>query len=215
MEFDKKIWPKRHELTKEYFTALREYEENRETENNSALCVQNYFRSHKVRVQLRNLNAKALIIQRVFRGFLGRRTALLKGCERDLKNQQDEYNAFATKIQKVWRGHRSRGKKMDYYARKRYINELYEKSTELMDKLNADRQQKEEEHERKLAEKRDREFQTLSQNLNHLRSTESIKGIYGDQDPRLTRTAFGKTMDEQLKMASKKYHSKLRRKFEE
>jgi hypothetical protein len=66
-------------------------------------------------------------IQRVYRGYAGRKqfTKLLIKLNKDIR--MDYYNSQATLIQKVWRGYHSRRTIFDYYGRKKYLVEVGQK----------------------------------------------------------------------------------------
>lgn len=199
------LWEGRRDVIKDYFNALREYERMRPIENASAVCVQQYFRAYKVRDDLETQRKAAIMIQKTWRGFLGKRRIKVIRSHQNYEKWMKHYHFYATQIQKIWRGYDSRKTKLDFYERKKYLESLRKQGETTMKELNETRRLREIEAREFANKKRQEEFENLTENLHHLVSTKSIKGVYGDPLPSMTRTAFGTSMDEHLKNASKRY----------
>ena len=97
-------------------------------ENNAALKIQAWFRGNKVRAYLKHLHKQATIVQKVFRGSIGRRI-FRKFLEQRLKQMRlDFYCNKAVMIQKHWKGYYSRKYIFNYYKRKAYLIAVQQKN---------------------------------------------------------------------------------------
>lgn len=205
------IWEKKNkEIIKDYFQTLRDYEANRNKENFSATCLQSYYKAFEVRRHMELLRKSAILIQKTFRGYLGRRRALIRKSEIQYETTLKLYHSYSTKIQKIWRGFKSRRDGLDFYQRKQYIENIKKEGELMVEKMNKERQRQEEEAKKRYEENKKKKFEYLTERSHHLISTKSILGVYNDPHPDLQRTAFGETMDSHLKKASKRA---LRRRF--
>lgn len=102
-------------------------------EFHAARKIQCLYRGYKCRQHIKYLNCMAILIQKTYRGYMGRklyRTILEDTVQRKLINF---YNNQAITIQKVYRGFRSRKTKFDYYKLKRWISLVVRKNYELLD----------------------------------------------------------------------------------
>lgn len=110
-----RLWEKRECVLDEVVTFSQNAEKFRELEFNAALKIQSWYRGCRLRAYLRRLHACALIIQRNYRGFLGRKKYGRQLKEFLKERRQWHYDTMATKIQSLWRGYYVRQFVFDYY----------------------------------------------------------------------------------------------------
>ncbi|GBG24227.1 Spermatosis-associated protein 17 [Hondaea fermentalgiana] len=180
--------------------ALQERDEAKEEELGATVLIQRQVRRHFAYQLYKRKRFACLEISRVFRGHCGR-----LACARLQKLLDDEalmsmFHYQACAIQHVFRGFHSRKYKHDFHARKAYIANILEKSSELRMQLAANRERAtQEEQERKLREMQD-DFKKVAQKLHHLLSTKSRPGVYNSpyalEGP---PTAFGVPVEEHLR----------------
>ncbi|XP_037835593.1 spermatogenesis-associated protein 17 isoform X4 [Kryptolebias marmoratus] len=119
-----KIKSAEEEFRKKYFYRNREAEENRQRETRAVIRIQSWFRACKVRAYLSHLHKKAVIIQKIWRGFTAR------ACVRQMVKaayfimKMNFYEEMAVRIQRRWRGFFVRKYIHDFYARKKYLERL-------------------------------------------------------------------------------------------
>jgi predicted alpha-1,6-mannanase (GH76 family) len=102
-------------------------------------------------VELKRLNAKALMLARCTRGFLHRQAARAARRQLNLARQRKAFAGCATVLQKRYRAFHSRRYTHDYYARKAYLAVLLHKG-EAVRKALAEQMQAEAEQRRSQAE---------------------------------------------------------------
>ncbi|GFR47175.1 hypothetical protein Agub_g8868 [Astrephomene gubernaculifera] len=194
------------ELIKEYFSKCRLAEERREVEGKAVVKIQAYARGFLVRRRLQRLEGTVLTIQRYWRGYLGRlRSKLaLEAYNRTLRKAY--FNAMATIIQRWWRGFYSRKHIHDFYARKRYLQQVRERNHQVRAELSLEaeraiimQRQEAEERARKL-------FADKLSKLHHLVSTSVQPGIFNSPYSIATGTLpviMGLPVEDHLKSAVK------------
>lgn len=169
---------KQSSVAREIFNKKRSVYLEREKEWNSAVKILSWFRRLQVQNYIKHQHESALIIQRVYRGYVGR-----KRYRQIVKHKMQTMMAFfydkmATKIQALWRGYYIRKYKANYYARKAYLDALVIKNETVrleLDRVKAERLAKEE------IQRRDKLMRdtTLNHRKNHhLLSTKVCRGIY-------------------------------------
>uniref|UniRef100_A0A8C2WUD0 Spermatogenesis associated 17 n=1 Tax=Cyclopterus lumpus TaxID=8103 RepID=A0A8C2WUD0_CYCLU len=116
------------ELKKEYFCRSRQAEENRQRENQAATRIQSWVRACKVHAYLSHLHKKAIIIQKIWRGFTARARfrQMVKAAYFIMK--MNFYEEMAVRIQRRWRGFFVRKYVHNFYARKSYLKGLSRKN---------------------------------------------------------------------------------------
>ncbi|XP_076012136.1 spermatogenesis-associated protein 17 [Genypterus blacodes] len=112
------------EFQREYFHQNILAEENRQKENQAAMRIQGWFRACKLRVYLSHLHKKATIIQKIWRGFTARAHFRQMVKEAYFIMKMNFYNEMAVRIQSRWRGFCVRKRVHNYYARKKYLEEI-------------------------------------------------------------------------------------------
>nr|XP_054587850.1 LOW QUALITY PROTEIN: spermatogenesis-associated protein 17 [Nothobranchius furzeri] len=166
------------EFRKKYFQRNREAEENRQKESRAATRIQSWFRACKVRAYLSYLRKKAVIIQKVWRGFAARARVrqMVKAAYFIMK--MNFYEEMAVRIQRRWRGFYSRKYIHSFYERKRCIqgillnNELMRKEVDETVEL----LQRRKNYQEMVKEQQARVYQ--AHRLHHLLSTKQCPGVF-------------------------------------
>ncbi|KAI4578113.1 hypothetical protein MJG53_010968 [Ovis ammon polii x Ovis aries] len=109
----------------------------RKKENDAAVKIQSWFRGCQVRAYIRYLHRVATIIQKQWRGYLGRQQyqAIVKLAYYTMK--MNLYNAMAVRIQRRWRGYKIRKYCFNYYYLKEYLKAVSETNDAIRFKLSA------------------------------------------------------------------------------
>ncbi|XP_059143790.1 spermatogenesis-associated protein 17-like [Physella acuta] len=150
----------------------------RQKEYAAAVKIQSWFRGSRVRFYLKHLNHSATIIQKTWRGYLGR-----KFCRILVKNtlfiiKLNYYNGMACKIQRTWRGYYARKYVFNYFSRKRYLEALQVKNELIRSELAdfAEQQLAARKREEEKSAKQRKAYEARKQH--HLVSTYVIPGVY-------------------------------------
>jgi hypothetical protein len=156
----------------------READEARDREYGAAVTTQSWFRGCRLRAYLRYLSESAMVVQRWYRGHLGRK--LYRQLLKDLvaKMEIDHYNAMAEKIQSRWRGYYVRKYVFDFYAQRRYLTELRRKNEIVGRRLEEARMQKEREETERQKTVEKLRMETELRRRHHMLSTECREGVY-------------------------------------
>eukprot|EP00062_Callorhinchus_milii_P018734 gi/632972530/ref/XP_007902704.1/ PREDICTED: spermatogenesis-associated protein 17 [Callorhinchus milii] len=153
-------------------------EVNREREHGAAVTIQSWFRGCKIRAHIRFLHKTAVVIQKHWRGYLGR------NCFRNTVKRayfimkMNFYSEMAVRIQKRWHGYYSRKYIHDYCAMKKYFRGLCMKNQIIRKELEEYAETKERERKKKAQEKEERRKHYEAQKMHYLLSTDQIPGIY-------------------------------------
>ncbi|XP_013880496.1 spermatogenesis-associated protein 17 isoform X2 [Austrofundulus limnaeus] len=165
------------EFKREYFYRNSEAEENREEENRAVIRIQSWFRACKVRAYLSHLHKKAVIIQKIWRGFAARARfrQMVKAAYFIMK--MNFYEEMAVRIQRRWRGFFVRKYIHDFYARKKYLEGLLINNELMRRELDEiqDFQEKEREHLKMVKEQTAKIYQ--AHRLHHLMSTKQTDNL--------------------------------------
>ncbi|KAF1393029.1 hypothetical protein PFLUV_G00034150 [Perca fluviatilis] len=173
-----KIKSEVEEFKKEYFYRNSQAEENRQREYQAANRIQSWFRACKVRAYLSHLHKKAIIIQRIWRGFTARARfrQMVKAAYFIMK--MNFYEEMAIRIQRRWRGFFVRKYIHNYYARKSYLeglsrkNELVRMELAELEEL----QKRERDCVEMVKEQTAKVYQ--AHRLHHLLSTKQCPGVF-------------------------------------
>ncbi|XP_043915706.1 spermatogenesis-associated protein 17 [Protopterus annectens] len=162
----------------EYFNRHRLADENRRKEYNAAMKIQSWIRGCKVRSHIRFLHRKAKVIQKIWRGYIGRKhfRATLKTAYFIMK--MNFYNEMAVRIQKRWRGYYVRKFVFNYYVLKKYLKGLVIKNEIVRQELAEFAEMKQREKEKKNLEEEEDKKNYLAQKMHYLLSTEQIPGVF-------------------------------------
>ncbi|CAG9466408.1 unnamed protein product [Pedinophyceae sp. YPF-701] len=160
----------------EYWERKRVAEEHRERETAAAVRIQAHARGWLQRRYLGELSARVELIQRWYRGHMGRKRARALLRERQQRERREYFALCASTIQRWWRGYWSRKKVVDFYKRKEYLTEVKIKGRKILAEGSKIAEEAariaEEEHERRV----DADMAKLLRRINHLRSTACQEG---------------------------------------
>lgn len=119
-----RLWEQRDSILDDFFEASKEAQVHRLTEYRAAICIQAIYRGYITRLRLEQLNRDVTLIQRYFRGFLGRKKFRARVVETLRDERAAHYGEKAILIQKTWRGYWSRKYVHNYYAVSEYLRVL-------------------------------------------------------------------------------------------
>ncbi|XP_002739260.1 spermatogenesis-associated protein 17-like [Saccoglossus kowalevskii] len=165
-------------IMEEVFERHKLAEEDRHREFDASVKIQAWFRAARVRAYIKYLHRCANIVQKVWRGYLGR------GIFRELVKQQvmimrmNYYNAMATKIQKIWRGYYTRKYVHNYYSRKQYLEGLMVKNEIIRNELAEYTEQKAADRQHAEAIAAQKKLLEEASKRHYLISTEVVPSIY-------------------------------------
>ena len=172
-----------------------------DTETTAAVSIERVHRGAMVRGWKTGMIAASIQVQRVFRGYMGRKKAHAANSQRIKDGRLGFFHYSASIIQKSYRGFYSRRYYHDFFARKSYIQEVIIKSEKLRTELANHRQELLERDAQMQEEQAREEFQRVTENLHHLLSTKCQPGIYNS--PYLqgeVPTAFNIPVEDHLRM---------------
>ncbi|XP_044201933.1 spermatogenesis-associated protein 17 isoform X1 [Thunnus albacares] len=166
------------DFQKEHFYRNSLAEENREGDNQAATQIQSWFRACKVRAYLSHLHKKAVIIQKIWRGFTARARfrQMVKAAYFIMK--MNFYEEMAVRIQRRWRGFFVRKYIHNFYARKSYLqglsmkNKLVRRELDELEEL----QKRERYCQEMVKEQTAKVYQ--AHRLHHLLSTKQCPGVF-------------------------------------
>lgn len=172
----------------------------KDVEERAAIKIQSIARMSAQRAIYKHLCSRILDVQRCFRGYLGRKKFLREQIRQQVAFNQAVFDHFATLIQSRFRGYILRKKHCDFYARKKYIMDVVDKSESVRQMAQETFEVQHALHEETQKRKQLEEFRKVTANLHHLLSTCSVSGIYR---PVLAvdgvKTVFGTTIEDELR----------------
>ncbi|KAJ3107365.1 spermatogenesis-associated protein 17 [Phlyctochytrium planicorne] len=173
-----RLWQQRgSDIIDDFFERSREAEEKRAAEYQAAVYVQKMWRGFKCRIHLADIACRVVTIQRMYRGFRGRKMFKHEWYRQRLEKETAYQNQMATKIQRTWRGFDTRKRIFDYHKRKEFIETVSAKMEETRENLRKhEQQQRKDELERKAKKLLEWMEQFAGKN-HHLLGTKSIPGI--------------------------------------
>ncbi|KAK2843153.1 hypothetical protein Q7C36_011368 [Tachysurus vachellii] len=167
------------DLVKEqYFIRNRKAEENRQHEYDAAVKIQRWFRGCQARAYVSYLHQNATVIQKTWRAFSARKYFRKRLKIAYFRMKMNFYNKMAVKIQQTWRGYYIRKYVHNYYARKRYLEDLAKKNEQVRRELEELAEQQKRERERIALEKEEQEKYMQAQRLHFLLSTKQRPGVF-------------------------------------
>lgn len=185
--------------TESIVTAIQKANEAHDREELAALKIQATARGMFQRRRYQHIVRRIIDVQRTFRGYLGRKIVLRKQMAEAKKFHEAYFFYVAAQIQRMVRGYLLRKNHVNFYARKRYLMELVQKS----EAVRSDAQRAYEEQQLSEAEAqhaaRVNEYRTATNKKHHLLSTCSIPGVYR---PPLTDgvvTVFGTNVEDDIR----------------
>ncbi|XP_070692115.1 spermatogenesis-associated protein 17 [Pempheris klunzingeri] len=173
-----KIASQVEEFKREYFSRNSQAEENRQREKQAATRIQSWFRACKVCAYLSHLHKKAVIIQKIWRGFTARARfrQMVKAAYFIMK--MNFYEEMAVRIQRRWRGFFVRKYIHNFYARKIYLEGLSRKNEHVRMELDElkELQKRERDCLEMVKEQTAKVYQ--AHRFHHLLSTKQCPGVY-------------------------------------
>ncbi|KAJ3214335.1 spermatogenesis-associated protein 17 [Dinochytrium kinnereticum] len=117
-----RLWQLRgSDVFDEFFERSWEAESNRTSEHRAAMAIQRRWRGFQCRARMADLIARVVRIQRIFRGFVGRRKFTSEWHRQVVEHEMMFKNEMAVKLQKTWRGYHTRRTVFDFRKRKAFI----------------------------------------------------------------------------------------------
>uniref|UniRef100_A0ABI7W244 Spermatogenesis associated 17 n=1 Tax=Felis catus TaxID=9685 RepID=A0ABI7W244_FELCA len=160
----------------------------RKKEYDAAVKIQSWFRGCRIRAYLRYLHRVATVIQKCWRGYLGRQHYQLIVKLEFCTMKMNLYNAMAVRIQKRWRGYRIRKYCFNYFYLKEYLKAVSETNDAIREALEEFAEMKEREEKKADLEREEKKRDYQARKMHYLLSTKQIPGIYNspfrkDPDP--------------------------------
>jgi len=181
-------------------------ESKRAIEVKAAIVIERCARGFLTRRRLKRLTHMVVNIQRYWRGYLGRLRAKLALEIKNKRLRELFFDAQATVIQRHWRGFWSRKFKFDFYARKKYLQEVHLKNAEIRMEMEAEAQRSISAQREMAEEMARRLFDMRVGQLHHLVSTAAQPGIFNSPYALATKTVplvLGAPVEEHLKASFK------------
>eukprot|EP01136_Pigoraptor_vietnamica_P006145 Opistho-1_new@38711 len=191
------LWNSRNMIVEDYYRTLSEADAAREREYHAAVRIQSAWRGFHVRRHLKFLAERAIVIQRYYRGLVGRRLFTVVVLERRRQRRMAFYHCMATLIQKTWRGFYCRKYVSNFYARKAFLEALVRKNAAVARELELYEENRREEKRRDAEERERAETVRLASHLHHLVGTRNIPGVLAHPVTVHTRTAGDIVIDEE------------------
>ncbi|XP_039288603.1 spermatogenesis-associated protein 17-like [Nilaparvata lugens] len=143
----------------------------------AARTIQRYFRGLLVRKHIKMLHFKTTIIQKHWRGVLGRKLyyQLLK--ETVQKRCMEKFNKCATTIQKVWRGYLARKFIFDYNLFKEWMENVMQANKNIVERIEKERTSDQESNELATEEEAKKNLHCVLLKSHHLLRTFHRKGV--------------------------------------
>ncbi|XP_058485850.1 spermatogenesis-associated protein 17 [Solea solea] len=166
------------EFRQQYLLRNSQAEEKRWQEHQAATCIQSWFRACKVHAYIRHLHKKAIIIQKIWRGFTARARFRQMVKEAYFIMKMNFYEEMAVRIQRRWRGFYVRKYVHNFYARKNYLAEVSWKNKVIRSGLDEleELQKRERDCLDVIKEQTNKVYQ--AHRLHHLLSTKQRPGIF-------------------------------------
>ncbi|XP_039739319.1 spermatogenesis-associated protein 17 isoform X1 [Pteropus medius] len=150
----------------------------RKKEYDAAVKIQSWFRGCRVRAYIRFLHRVAIIIQKCWRGYLGRQHYQLIVKLAYYAMKMNLYNAMAVRIQRRWRGYRIRKYCFNYFYLKAYLRAVSETNDAIREALDEFAEMKEREERKASLEREEKKRDYQARKMHYLVSTKQIPGIY-------------------------------------
>eukprot|EP00274_Cyanoptyche_gloeocystis_P005097 CAMPEP_0196654394 /NCGR_PEP_ID=MMETSP1086-20130531/4092_1 /TAXON_ID=77921 /ORGANISM="Cyanoptyche gloeocystis , Strain SAG4.97" /LENGTH=339 /DNA_ID=CAMNT_0041986119 /DNA_START=67 /DNA_END=1086 /DNA_ORIENTATION=+ len=194
-----KLWRSRNRVIADFFEDIRRAEGRRSTELKSSVLIQRIWRGFWVRKSLKKKHGKAVIIQRIFRGHLGRQKYARICKDQIMQERMSYFYQAATAVQRIFRGYYSRKYIHNYYLRKSYLASVMSKTSTVLQDIHATHEQQMLFDEETKKKRELEEFQSTISSLHHLLSTRTIPGVYNlSQQP---VTAYSMPIERHLRQS--------------
>lgn len=193
------ILNKQDHLIAEYFRRLNDADHNYHREVDSVTRIQSCFRGALVRERYCDVLAATLRIQRVVRGVQDRVRVNSLLFNREKRRNELFFDHLAACIQKFFRGYMSRKYVHSFYARQAYLDKIRQDG----ERTNTYLQERYDRlvEEQNEADKRNAfdEYKSLTKELHHLLSTQSMPGVYNPPYASSVPCAFGEPVENHLR----------------
>ncbi|XP_042832824.1 spermatogenesis-associated protein 17 isoform X1 [Panthera tigris] len=143
----------------------------RKKEYDAAVKIQSWFRGCRIRAYLRYLHRVATVIQKCWRGYLGRQHYQLIVKLEFCTMKMNLYNAMAVRIQKRWRGYRIRKYCFNYFYLKEYLKAVSETNDAIREALEEFAEMKEREEKKANLEREEKKRDYQARKMHYLLST--------------------------------------------
>lgn len=182
------------------FAATDIAEENRLRECAAATKIQSAGRMRASRKRFLGVLRCVIDVQRVFRGYLGRRRFLDRDIEASKMHQRAVLDHFATIVQARFRGFYSRKWRSDFFAQKKYLLLVKARSEQVLaDATEARRQQEIDVEIANQAQMR-AGFAVAASDMHHILSTASRASVLRPVvAPGSLQTVFGTNIEEEIR----------------
>jgi hypothetical protein len=193
----------RNQPVEAIFAATDIAEENRVRECIAATKIQSMARMLRCRKRYLHLRQCILSMQRVYRGYVGRKRFFDHVHGSENVRQRAVFDHFATIIQRHFRGFYSRKWRSDFYSQKRYLQAIEHKSEAVRKEALEQREKQQQLLSQREQELQRAKFVETASDLHHLLSTAVRSGILR---PALSQTGlttvFGTNVEDELRVAA-------------
>jgi hypothetical protein len=191
---------KRNHPVEAIFSATDTAEENRIAECKAATQIQAAARMHHSRTAFVHVRNSVINVQRVFRGYRGRKRYFDAAIARAISRRRAVFDHFATVIQSRFRGFYSRKWKADFIAQKRYLVQVEAQSQKVRQDAFEAREMQTVHLAATMEQERAAAFNKAAGNMHHLLSTAARSGILR---PAVAvtglQTVFGTNIEDELR----------------
>ena len=158
----------RQDVINDYYDKINQAEDNRTHEKKAAIYIQKNFRMYLVLTNFKTSKRAVMNIKRQWKGFKIRMQFLRLMKEEKQRMQLKFFNTMGIIIQKMFRGYYVRKYKHDFYARKRYLNNVAQKNKDVREKLEDYVKISEIEEQKRKEEIARLELTKVASNVHHL-----------------------------------------------
>ncbi|KAM9000446.1 spermatogenesis-associated protein 17 isoform 2-T2 [Sarcophilus harrisii] len=158
-------------IESQYYYRNRTADGHRKKEYDAAVKIQSWFRGCRVRAYIRYLHKMMTIIQKWWRGYLGRKQYRQMVKTAYLTMKMNFYNEMAVRIQKRWRGYKIRKYCFNYYYLKEYLRAISDTNQAIREALEEFAEMKAREKKKADLEKEEKRKQNQARKTHYLLST--------------------------------------------
>jgi len=190
---------KLEDIPKEYFSLIQSANAEHQREYMAAVKIQSSFRGWVVARRFKDVVKAARYIQRIAKGLVARHRVHMVRLMKIRAENMHFFHHNASIIQKFWRGFWSRRKLIDFYERRRYLDQVVAKGGRTVEFLT--RQFKDKLAEVQIEEERAtaQAFSDLTSQLHHLVSTRVCAGVFHTQYAPELPSVFHKPLEQHLR----------------
>ena len=196
---------KKNVIVETLFKKIDTATDTHEAENHAATKIQSVARMRQQR-KIFLVTLKAVVdMQRVFRGYCGRKKAVRTQIARLEAFNRAVFHHFATVIQSRFRGFYARKYVSDFYARKKYLAKIVDVSENVRAEAQRVFEEQQKLHEAAIRASQGQEYGQVTSKMHHLLSTASISGIYRQPLSKDgMQTVFGTNIEDDLREVSQR-----------